>query len=167
MKNAKVRGLVVDPETGEKIDEIREGDSIVRSESKEKLKETVFLNEDEPFLKVYTKAMFDVSRSLDGMENQLMNMLMHYISYETGILKFANGIVLTRQHVIELAGLNYKTVDKHLKRLVDIGVFGKHKTGRNVNYIANPYIFMRGKKVNKTLKELFKNTKWAKNEKQE
>jgi hypothetical protein len=49
-----------------------------------------------------------------------------------------------------------------LNSLVDKEILGKHKTGRSVALTVNPFIFMRGQKVNQTLYEFFLNSKWAK-----
>jgi hypothetical protein len=54
------------------------------------------------------------------------------------------------------------TVDKLLDSLNKKQVIGKHKTGRTVCFTVNPFIFMKGNRVNKTLAKFFENSRWAK-----
>lgn len=161
MEEARARIVTID--TGEYKD-IYEGDTvrILRKQSCEYLENTVELNKNEPYVKVYTKPLFELSRSLTGTESQFVNYLMDYVRYTTGIFAYDNGKVLTRQAMADETGLSIKTVDKILASLVEKQVIGKHKTGHDIQFTGNPYIFMRGNRVNQTLVKFFQNTKWAK-----
>lgn len=147
---------------GEIVNQINSGDRIVRKESIEYLTDTIELNKNEQYIKVYTKTMFEVAKCLDGTSNQLINFLIPYISYQTGILTYSNGRVLNKNAIIKLTGLNKDTVHRCIEKLIDYKILGKHKTGRDVCYTVNPYIFMKGNRVNKTLVKFFENSKWAK-----
>ena len=154
---------VIDLSTGQIINHANEGDRIkvIRKESLDYLKETVSINSDEPFVKVYTTVLFKLSRSLSGTESQFINYLLQYIRYTSGLLEYRNGNTLTRSHMALETGLNIKTIDRLLKSLVDKQVLGKHKTGQDISFTVNPFIFMKGKRISDTLFNLFKNTKWA------
>ncbi len=64
-------------DTGEVVNEIQDGDSvrIIRKSSLDHLKGTVQVNKDEPFIKVYTKGLFNLSKILTGTESQFVNYL--------------------------------------------------------------------------------------------
>ena len=157
-----VVGRVVN-NNGEIVNELRQGDrmSVLRSNSIDYLNSTVELNKNKPYVKAYTKPLFALSRILTGTECQFANYLMQYISYNTGILAHENGRKLTRNYMVQETGLSLKTIDRILCSLVEKRVLGKHKTGRDICFTANPYIFMRGSRVNSTLAKLFENSKWA------
>lgn len=138
---------------------------IIRGSTKDYLNSTIEINKDEDFVKVYTKAMFGISRSLSGTESTFVNYLLQYIQYQTGILTLSNGRTLSRSHMAQETELDVKTVDKILNNLIKKQILGKHKTGRTVCFLVNPYIFMKGNRVNKTLVKLFENTRWAKGDK--
>ena len=147
---------------GVKVGEINEGDRITRKKQLEYLRQTAEINKDKSYVKVYTKHLFELSRSLSGTENQFVNYLLGYIRYESGILAHENGKVLTRQTMTVETELSIKTIDRLLKSLIDKQVLGKHKTGHNICFTVNPYIFMRGSRVNTTLIKMFENSRWAK-----
>jgi len=154
---------IIDLSTGEIINHANEGDKVkvIRKESVDYLRDTVLINKDEPFVKIYTAVLFKLSHSLSGTESLFVSYLLQYIRYTSGLLEYRNGNTLTRQHMAEETGLNIKTIDRLLKGLVDKQVLGKHKTGQDISFTVNPFIFMKGKRISETLYKLYKNTKWA------
>lgn len=162
-ENRKVAHVMFSPETGEKTGEIYQGDRILRKKSEEYLKETEeILPDDEPYTKTYHRAMFAVANSLTGKELQMIYCLVPFLSYESGMLRHPNGKPLNRAYIADYTGLNVKTVDRLLQGLKEKQVIGRNVVGREVQYFLNPWLFMRGKRVNKTLKAMFQNSRWAK-----
>lgn len=161
-----VRAQIIDISSGEVINEIHEGDRvrIFRDKKAERrLPDNIIeLNKEEPFVKLYTRVLFDLSRSLTGTESQFVNYLMQYIRYSSGVLAHENGKTLTRNTMSKETELSLKTVDRLLKSLIEKQVIGRHKTGHYACFTANPFIFMRGQKVTETLVKLFEGTRWAK-----
>lgn len=164
---SKLRAHVIDAKTGIVTHEINEGDTLrvikgkkynPKSDSEPK----VSINKEESFIKVYTKPLFELSRSLTGTESQFVNYLLQYVRYNTGVLAYDNGKHLTRVTMSAETGLSKKTIDRLITSLSDKEVLGKHKTGRCTTITVNPFIFMRGHKINQTLYEFFANSKWAK-----
>jgi hypothetical protein len=153
---------VINLETGEVVHEMQPGDRILRKQSVDYLRSTVEINKDEPYAKAFIKPMFQLARSLSGPELQMVYFLLPYISYESGILMHSNGRQLTREAISDNTGLGLKTVDRIIKALYDKKVIGKHISGREVHYTVNPWLFMRGKRINRTLYEFFKSSRWAK-----
>lgn len=149
---------------GEVVGYIDEGDRIIKAKKEVVEDESLIdLNKNENFVKVYTKTMFEVAKCLDGTTNQLLNFLIPFISYQTGIIQYqSNGKAINKAKIINLTGLNEKTVDRCIDKLIENKILGKHKTGREICYTANPFLFMKGSKVNKTLVKFFENSRWAK-----
>jgi hypothetical protein len=164
---SELRAQVIDVKTGKPTHDINEGDTlrIIKGDQKFKKKidePQVSVNDAEPFIKVFTKPLFELSKSLSGTESQFLNYLIQYIRFGSGIIAYGNGKPLTRANMARDTGLSKKTIDRLLNSLVDKEILGKHKTGRSVALTVNPFIFMRGQKVNQTLYEFFLNSKWAK-----
>jgi hypothetical protein len=148
--------------TGDIVDEINDGDRIVRKASTESFINTIEINMNQDFIKVYTARLMDVASELNGPESAMMMMLIGFIQYNTGILTHRNGKPVTRECVVRLVEKDIVTVDKLLDSLNKKQVIGKHKTGRTVCFTVNPFIFMKGNRVNKTLAKFFENSRWAK-----
>lgn len=164
---SELRAQVIDVKTGKPTHDINEGDMlrIIKGDQKFKKKidePQVSVNDSEPFIKIFTKPLFELSKSLSGTESQFLNYLIQYIRFGSGIIAYSNGKPLTRANMAKDTGLSKKTIDRLLNGLVDKEILGKHKTGRCVALTVNPFIFMRGQKVNQTLYEFFLNSKWAK-----
>ena len=162
MKEKKPDRFVCDYETGADAGELYPGDRIVRKQSADYLQRTVELMRDEPYTKVYNRPMFSLAKSLTGSEMQMVYFLLPFLSFESGMLKTRNGQPLTRKLISDKTGLSINTVDRLLQGLKEKQVIGKHVVGREVQYFMNPYLFMRGKRINKTLQDMFRNTDWAK-----
>lgn len=160
---AEVAQILVSPKTGEIVGQLYEGDRIHRAKSDEYLQGTVELNKNEPYAKAYLRPMFDLAKALSGAELQMVYFLLPYLSYESGILMHHNGKALNRAYISDMSGLAIKTVDKILQGLHSKQVIGKHSSGREIQFTMNPWLFMKGKRINKTLHEFYKNSRWAKN----
>lgn len=162
MPERKTTAVMVEPGTGEVLGEIYEGDRILRKRSEEYLKSTVEILKDEPYTKIFSRVMFRLASTLTGAELQMTYFLMQYISYASGILMHSNGKPVTRHFIARETGMSERTVDRILQGLKEKQVIGKHVNGRDVHYTVNPWIFMRGNRINRTLYEFFKNSRWAK-----
>jgi predicted transcriptional regulator len=162
-----LKAHIIDIETGKVTHDIREGDKVriireKQSRPNKRSEPQIYINKEEPFIKVYTKPLFELSKSLSGTESQFINYLIQFVRYDTGILAYSNGKHITRTSMVKDTGLSKKTIDRLIISLSDKEILGKHKTGRCVTLTVNPFIFMRGHKVNQTLYEFFKDSKWAK-----
>jgi methenyltetrahydromethanopterin cyclohydrolase len=153
---------IVVRETGEIISSLNEGDRILRKQSIEHLQNRVEILGEEQFIKTYTKPLTRLARSLSGAEMNMIYYMMQYISYDSGALKHQNGQLLTRKHMAEEMGLSERTVDRLLHGLKSKKVISHNYIGKEVQYFVNPWLFMRGKRINKTLYEMFRNSDWAK-----
>lgn len=159
--------VILDTETGEIIDEIKEGDRIRRKEQDQYYKDKVeLINMDSngEFVKLFNKTMAELGREeLTANEYNICLQLLNYIEYESGILKYSNnGRALNNNDITHITGICYKGVERAMQTLVTKKIYGVHKTGRENTYTVNPFIFMKGRYVNKTLYNFYKKSKWAK-----
>jgi len=158
----ETRAILCDPRTGEKTGEIRTGDKIVRARTKEYFGATVEILPDEAYIKTFTKPLTQLAETLTGPETSLVYYLVQYLSYESGMLKHRNGQPLDRAYISDETGQSERTVDRLLQGLKEKHVMGRNVVGREVQYFLNPWLFMRGKRINRTLHDMFKNSRWAK-----
>lgn len=157
---------LVDSDTGVISNEIRQGDSlkITRKETKDFLKETEVINDKETFIKLYTKILKDLTKEhLTGAEYDVILCCLEHLNYYSGaIVHSNNGNFLTPQDIEKYTELNRRTITRSINKLVTVKILHKGKTGKDYQLYANPFIFMKGSRINKTLTAMFRNSKWAK-----
>ena len=162
--SALPKKVVVNTETGEVVNEIRDGDRIFRKESAEYLSGTTEVRK-EPFMKFWDAAADALSESdvLTSAAFRVCLKLIPYIAYDSGVLMHHNGRLLDLTAINKICeSIPDRTRHRGLQQLISEGVFAKVIHEPPPRYIVNPYIFLRGKRFNNTLLELFKDTKWAK-----
>jgi len=169
-KSRETDDLLIVDSNGEIIGTIGPGDKIVRAEQSEYCRQydTNFGN-GESFVKVFDSYHKELNKKLTPGERGFLWSITPYISYKDGILK-DNGRILTISMLAEILGVTHEAVRKVVVSLVAKGVLGEHKTGSISNpkvitkcITANPFIFCRGKDINKTIIGLFENSGWNKN----
>lgn len=143
--------------------ELNEGDRIVRKKSIEYLKNTDELQKTEMYVKFFLKSASVLAR--EKMSSTAMSVcleMLQYIRYDTGYLAYENGIKLTLEDIKNKCNfISSASVVRAIDELVDKKIFARVKTGKENNYLVNPYIFMRGARVNKTLSKTFETSRWA------
>lgn len=144
--------------------ELNEGDRIVRKKSIEYLKNTDELQKTEMYVKFFLKSASVLAK--EKMSSTAMSVcleMLQYIRYDTGYLAYENGIKLTLEDIKNKCNfISSASVVRAIDELVDKKIFARVKTGKENNYLVNPYIFMRGARVNKTLSKTFETSRWAK-----
>lgn len=78
-----------------------------------------------------------------------------------------NNHSMTPEWMAKKLGIHKKTVDKILKKLIDKGIIAIVVTEKKKSYFMNPYIQYKGRWISKDLYNMFKDTKWAKQAKEE
>lgn len=163
--------IIVDQETGKEIDKIRPGDRIRRKEQDDYYKKTlkneadvIELNKDKNFVKMYNDTMAILGQEdMTLSEYKICFTLLKYIGYDNGILRFENnGRFLNLTDIERITRLSKSTTIRGMQGLISKKIYGVHKTGKENCYTVNPFIFMKGKYVNKTLYDFYKKSKWAK-----
>lgn len=159
--------VILDTETGEILDELKNGDRIRRKSQDEYCKnkeELIDMNDNGSFIKLFNKTMAMLgNEKLTANEYLVCLRLLDYIEYESGILKYSNnGRALKLTDIESITKLSKSTVIRAMQTLVSKKIYGVHKTGKENCYTVNPFIFMKGRYVNKTLYNFYKKSKWAK-----
>ena len=113
------------------------------------------------YTKVFSDTMNVVGKELSGTECKVIMLLMSYIRYDTGLLATLKGIPLTNDDVIDIVHMSKRTVFDTMDGLVRKKVFCKNRAGLHNQYFVNPYIFLKGSYINKTLKAMFKDYKFS------
>lgn len=149
-------GIVIDPESGEFTGELYEGDKIVRKKPDE-LKGVVAAKGFGPFVSVYSDTLSRLD--LDKNDYKIIFCMMNGIKYNSHMVINGNGAPMTRDYISEKTGLYINSVDRSLKKLVELRLFAKTKSGFDIKYFANPYVFKKGGTIQPTLFDLFKKFK--------
>lgn len=161
------RAYIINKETGEIEDEIYEGDRIRRASQDryyKNLEDVIELNKDKTFIKMYNDTISVLGQEdMSLAEYKVCFTLLKYINYGSGILRYENnGRELNLTDIVRITRLSRTTVSRALKGLIEKKIYGVHKTGKENCYTVNPFIFMKGRYVNKTLYDFYKKSKWAK-----
>lgn len=151
---------IVDIKTNLSIGNLNEGDKIIRAKDSS-FTETIEINTKETYVKLFTKTMFILAKELSGSEMQFIHYLLQFLRYESGLISYENGKELCNKSIALEIGKSVRWVEMTMKSLEEKQVLHKIKIGKS-KYLANPWLFMRGKRITKTLYEIFKDTKWAK-----
>lgn len=163
----KKKRYVINSETGEIETELLPGDSIRRASQDiyyKNMGDMLELNANKEFIKIYNDTMAVLGQEeMSTAEYKVCFMLLKYINYGSGILRFDNnGRELNLTDISRITRLSRSTVSRAMKGLVSKKIYGMHKTGKENCYTVNPFIFMKGRYVNKTLYDFYKKSKWAK-----
>ena len=164
----KVRVGTVVGEYGEILNEIYEGDKIVRQEQDE-YKKTHYIGfkKKEAFVKVFTNPITDLFKELPTKEFAVAMALMPFISYNDGILRY-NGKIADGKTISDALGENYETFKRIITSLIKKNILGKverqsdtYANKKKKCLVVNPYIFLRGQDIEKDIVDMFSGSKWA------
>jgi hypothetical protein len=167
----ETKAFIVSGSTGEIIKEIKDGDScrVTSAEQIEFLKQREQLEDWEPeheFIKVYPEGLEQIADILTGTEMLILVRLIPYISYHTGMLiikdSFGDKRPIIQEDIMQITGYKKNAVVDTMDKLVRNKIMSRNKVGCTYQYFVNPYIFFKGKYINKTLKAMFKNYKTRK-----
>lgn len=142
-------------------DKIRSmGNLALNDESQNDLDEDIEGNvlwkpEDE-FIKIFPDELNRIAFNLTGAETLTLIRLLGYIDFESGMLKKLDKTPLINSDIIKITSFSKVTVIDIMENLVLKRIFSRNKVGRTYQYFANPYIFFKGKYINKTLIDMFK-----------
>lgn len=158
---------IIDSETGEIINYLNAGDKIIKGETIEYLQTTVELENN--FIKIFTDNMMPVIEQLKDGRNKvdfnalsLMFYLIQFISYKSGLLQHPNGKPLTTDFIINDFSMNRTDIYRCLKLLKDKQIIAiVLREDRKQYYMFNPFIAIKGKRVDKTSIHTFLDTQYV------
>lgn len=157
--------------TGE-IEILYEGDYIVRRNREDKYKKAVNQMDSDCeakhvhlaglHIKAYEIGMEMLSQEKDISANEfrMICLLLPHIKYNSGLCEHKNHKPITLRWLSEQMELQQGTAKKILLKLKSRGVIYYGGTGQEKTIFMNPYLFYRGRYINKTLEDMFKRTKY-------
>lgn len=110
------------------------------------------------FFKVWVESGIE---GLDDAEIGFLVRIMKYVDHKDNTIRL-NGEVMTVKEMAEVTGRGYARLSTMVKELVEKKVMGKHSTEiveykgrRSIVYSINPYVFCKGKMINKQVRDYF------------
>ena len=117
------------------------------------------------FIKLFDNVLEELSNEkLTGNQFKILITMLRFLDYESGALVDNKKKSLSIDFIHNLTGISRSYFFVDVKRLLEKRMICKAKfvnEFEDLTYFVNPYIFAKGKKVNKTLYQMFKNSKWA------
>jgi biotin operon repressor len=149
-------------ETGEWVTDINDGDKIVRAGSINSARELESAPRGERFSKLYHSIMpLIIETSLTTAEVMLFLFLASHLRFMSNVAKFENGKLITRDSLEAALGLSERTIKSSIYRLIKEGLIVETNTIEGKVFVVNPYVISVGDKLNKTIYDLFRKSKWA------
>ena len=154
---------IYDDDTGEQIDHLEDGDRILRKTSIDKIKE---LHEDElpegtatikQFFKGNGREISLILPELDVYEKAFLFSVAPYVNYMDCCLKYSNGKDVTADGLLCITGIKRSKMFMVVDSLVKKDIIYKGVNSKNKQYYVNPWLFCKGNRLNKVLKNMFRN----------
>ncbi|GEM_PF-2689621 len=102
------------------------------------------------------------NEGLTGTDYRVLLLMMSGVGYKTGYISMGNNHSMTPEWISKKLGIDKRTADRVLKKLIDKGIIAIVVTEKKKSYFMNPYIQYKGRWISKDLYNMFKDTKWAK-----
>jgi hypothetical protein len=154
--------LVINSETGEILTALKDGDRILRATSIASNAEFEVIPVSESFTKLYHKIILTlIECELSASELIVFMHLAVNLRYMSNVAKYHNGKLITRMNLQQDLQLSEPTVKRSVYGLIKAGLIVEASTTEGKVFIVNPYVVMVGDKVNKTIFDLFRKSKWA------
>ena len=127
-------------------------------EEKEAEEQKELWRDGDEFIKLFTGDLVDIADGLTGPETLVMFAIIPYISYETGMLTVGqtHKRPLGNNDIQSMTKKSDTTITAIMAKLIDKRILSRNELGRSYQYFANPYIFFKGKFINKTLIAMFR-----------
>lgn len=149
--NGEIIEVINDSEV---VIKVGQGDRIVRKKSIDYFHDTKEIKKR--FIKVNDQATNILSKY-----GKYICLLLKYVGYMDGILRFNNGIYLSNKSISKIFGISERNTIKILNDLIKEDVIHKHKEKNKNYYTFNPWIASKGKRVSIDLYNEFKMTEWV------
>jgi len=157
-----VERLVINSDTGAVMTTLMNGDKIIRAKSIETMQEFEKIPQGETFTKLYHKVVpLLIECRLSASEFMIFMHLAVNLRYLSNVAKYPNGKLITRQNLQDDLKVCERTLKSSIYKLIKVGLIVEATTIEGKVFIVNPYVVMVGDKVNKTVYDLFRKSKWA------
>lgn len=165
---ANQKYMLIDADSGEVCGEINVGDKIIPKPISDAFdaslrdERIIALNKGKPYMKLYRQTFELLAHeNLSAADWNIVCMLVAKTHKKSGLIAHRNNRPITAESLAKALGTHVKTVDASLRRLCDIGIIARSKTAGQFRFFCNPFIFMDGRYINKTLYQMFRRTKFA------
>lgn len=150
-------------EDGEIIDQIHQGDKIVRAKSRQAYKDLEAAPEGETFTKLYHKVVPILNEcGLSASEFMIFVHLACNLRYKSNVAKYGNGRIINRQNIQSDLQMTERTVKRSMYSLINKhGLVVEAMTMEGKAFIVNPFVVSVGDRINRTIYDLFRKSKWA------
>ena len=95
-----------------------------------------------------------------GKKYSIFVYMLEHLNYIDNTLVFSNGRVVKTAHLAEASGMALRTVQKQIKAMIDEDIIRKMKFYDKTMIVINPWICMKGNRVNTYVYEAFENSVW-------
>ena len=160
---------VIDTETGEYLTALLPGDRILRSEiigrlQTENQNKMAFAPDN--WGKAYNDAFGKLARlKLTAADYRVILLMLRNVRACSGLVAYDNYKPIQPNYIVEQLQISKRTVSTSIQTLIDLRVIARAESGHDFVIFFNPYIYNRGRFINKTLYEMFRKSSWAKNNK--
>lgn len=166
-------GYVINRGTGEILEEFYEGDKVRvvrkaqveyhRKNAKEIEKDKVYnFGQDKKFSMLSEYAAKQLAdEKLTATEYRVLLLMISHTHYKSGLIAYGNNLPMTKNWISKKLNISLRTTESSVKTLIDRGIIAQNTTNHRTKYFFNPYIQYKGRWINRTLYEMFKNTRWA------
>ena len=156
---------VINTDTSEYLYQLEKGDRIIRAKHlplfSEEDTRMAFTNGE--WGKMYSEALNKLARkNLTAAEYKTVLFLLTYVRAASGLIAYGNYRPIDVFVVETELQFSHKTATRTIQRLLDLRIISKSISGGESIYFFNPYIYQKGRYINKTLHEMFKKSEWAK-----
>lgn len=158
MEPAINHGLV-DLNTGEILKKLTGEYHIKTSGQLKHIRDTIKLNKDRQFIKVFTEDYKEAIMDLKVSSAMAASILMDYVLFQSNMLAYSNGTPLNNKSIGKILNKDSGSVTRIMNDLVKAKLFAKVKVGRTCVYYGNPFILCRGYEMDRKLLEFFKDYK--------
>lgn len=152
--------LIISPETGEQIDELFEGDRILRKSSIDQFKQAnEMVWNYKSFFKGNCEELKLLIPTLDIYERAILLSILPYVNYSDCLICHSNKREIGLNDIAELSGIGKRKVMTCLDSLIKKDILYKGKNSRTNQYFINPWLVSKGSMANYVLMTMFKNYK--------
>ena len=109
----------------------------------------------------HTKANIDelslLNQELSVSEIALISVLIPYIRYDDNHLAYNNGADLGTEDIVSISGMGRGTCYDVIAKLIKKDILYRGENSRTKQYFVNPWLYVKGNRVNKVLRTMFRN----------
>jgi len=156
---------IVDTDTGKILYQLQKGDRlyIKRFEKEQQTPNNRVLLTNGTWGKMYAEALDKLARlDLTASDYKAIMLLLPLVRPNSGLIAYGNYKPVNIAYVEKQLAISHKTAMRTIQKLMDLRIIAKNISGSDTQYFFNPYIYHKGRYINKTLYEMFKKSEWAK-----